>query len=54
MCAYIGDCDGIWSQDVIVYRKARWGRINIGERARTIWRRNVEVEGGQCRAGRDG
>ena len=36
MGAYIEDCDGIRRQDVIVYWKATWGRINVGEGARVI------------------
>jgi hypothetical protein len=36
MGAYIGDFDGMRSEDVIMYREAGWGRINVGEGARII------------------
>jgi len=54
MGAYVGDCDGIRGQDVIVYRKAGWGRINVGEGARIVQWRSVEIEGTECRTERDG
>lgn len=50
----VGDSDGIRGQDVIVYWKTRWRRINVGEGARIIRRWDVEVQGGECRAGGDG